>query len=198
MRILVIEDDQETRDYLLRGLTQAGHVVDAAGDGKDGLFLALDQDFDVMIIDRMLPGLDGIELCRRLKQDSVTRSISIVMVTAKSEESDVVLGLGIGADDYVPKPFSPRMLLARVEAVLRRGSLREERGQTDRVVRDELVIDTARHEILVDGEHMDGLQSAAKEEMDAALEQASQTPFPPLEHALSDVQDVGDPRSGGR
>jgi DNA-binding response OmpR family regulator len=98
----------------------------------------------------MLPGMDGLEVCRKLKEDPLTRTIPIVMVTAKGEESDVVLGLGLGADDYVTKPFSPRELIARVKTVLRRGPLREDIGAGERVSRDGVVIDAVRHELRVD------------------------------------------------
>jgi len=99
----------------------------------------------------MLPGLDGIEVCRRIKNDPSSRATSIIMVTAKGEESDVVLGLGVGADDYVTKPFSPRELVARVKAVLRRGLLRENQGANERIERDGIIIDAGKHEARVDG-----------------------------------------------
>jgi DNA-binding response OmpR family regulator len=98
----------------------------------------------------MLPGMDGIEICQTLKADSATRSISIIMVTAKGEESDIVLGLGIGADDYVLKPFRPRELIARVKSVLRRGRLKEEVNE-DIVSIDGMVIDCNRHEVRLEG-----------------------------------------------
>src|SRR5688572_1854977 len=100
----------------------------------------------------MLPGLDGVEVCRRLQADPLTSAIPVIMVTAKDEESDVVLGLAVGADDYVAKPFSPRELVARVKAVLRRGPLRTESGEGERILRDGLVIDAGRHQVSVDGE----------------------------------------------
>ena len=101
----------------------------------------------------MLPGIDGIEVCRRLKGDPVTRSIAVIMVTAKDEESDEVLGLGVGADDYVPKPFGPKALIARVRAVLRRGGQAEEVGGVrEQVHQGPLAIDTLRHEALLDNE----------------------------------------------
>ena len=106
-------------------------------------------DPDLVILDLMLPGMDGVEVCRQVKSDPVTRAIPVIMVTAKSEESDIVLGLGIGADDYITKPFSPKELLARVKVVLRRGPLRAESGGGDRVVRGPLTIDMSRHEVRV-------------------------------------------------
>ena len=153
--ILVIEDDHDIRELIEFNLTKEGYRVRCAGNGEDGLRRIKTEAPDLIILDLMLPGVDGIELCRRIKQDPVTRAIAIVMVTAKSEEGDVVLGLKIGADDYIAKPFSPRMLIARVEAVLRRGSLKEAREDSERVVHDKLVIDTARHEILIDEEPVD-------------------------------------------
>jgi two-component system phosphate regulon response regulator PhoB len=153
--ILVIEDDHDIRELIEYNLTREGYRVDCAADGEDGLRRARTKAPDLVILDLMLPGVDGVELCRQLKKDPLTHAIPIVMVTAKSEESDVVLGLGIGADDYVAKPFGPRMLLARVEAVLRRGPLRDEQVSKERVVRDELTIDVLRHEVLVDGKHIE-------------------------------------------
>ena len=101
----------------------------------------------------MLPGLDGIEVCRKLKADSVTHSVSIIMVTAKGEESDIVLGLGMGADDYVTKPFSTRELMARIKSVLRRGALQED-DASNQISRDGLVIDVNRHEVRLEAERV--------------------------------------------
>ncbi len=119
MRILVIEDDQETRDYLVQGLKQSGHVVDAADDGKDGLFLALDQEFDVMIVDRMLPGLDGLSIVETVRSSG--RRTPILILSALGEVDDRVEGLRRGGDDYLVKPFAFSELEARLEALVRRG-----------------------------------------------------------------------------
>jgi DNA-binding response OmpR family regulator len=106
----------------------------------------------------MLPNLDGIEICKRLKHDPTTRPIPVVMLTAKGEESDIVLGLGVGADDYLVKPFSPKELVARVKAVLRRGPLKDQREERERIALSagggSVVIDAGRHEVVVDGEHV--------------------------------------------
>ena len=153
--ILVIEDDHDIREVIEYNLGREGYRVHSAADGVEGISRARKDVPDLVLLDLMLPGIDGVELCRRLKQDPVTHGIAIVMVTAKSEESDVILGLGVGADDYVSKPFSPKTLLARVEAVLRRGPLKDMRGASERVVRDALVIDAGRHEVLVDGKPVD-------------------------------------------
>jgi DNA-binding response OmpR family regulator len=150
-RILVVEDEIDILEVVRHNLVREGYEVFCSRDGEEGLKIARKEGPDLVVLDLMLPGLDGIEVCRRLKADPVTRSIPVLMVTAKGEETDVVLGLGVGADDYVSKPFRPRELLARVKAVLRRGPLREERGAGDRIVRGGLVVDAARHEVLVDG-----------------------------------------------
>ena len=151
-KILVVEDEVDILEVLEYNLSREGYRVLSTRDGDAGVYLARKEAPDLVLLDLMLPGLDGIEVCRRLKDDTVTRRIPIIMVTAKGDESDVVLGLGIGADDYVTKPFSPRELLARVKAVLRRGALKDEAGAGERVVFPNLVVDRARHEVLLDGQ----------------------------------------------
>jgi two-component system phosphate regulon response regulator PhoB len=154
-KVVVIEDEADILELIEYNLRREGYKVLSAKDGVEGLQRVRQEAPDLVLLDLMLPKLDGIEVCRRLKGDPLTRGIPIVMVTAKGEESDVVLGLGVGADDYVGKPFSPKELLARVRAVLRRGPLREDSGAGERVVREELVIDATRHEVLVDGAPVD-------------------------------------------
>ncbi len=150
-QIAVIEDESDILEMIAYNLTREGYKVLSARDGAAGLELVRQEAPDLVLLDLMLPQLDGIEVCRRLKHDPLTRAIPIVMVTAKGEESDIVLGLGVGADDYIPKPFSPKELLARIKAVLRRGPLKEERGAGERIVRGNVVIDATRHEVLIDG-----------------------------------------------
>lgn len=150
--IVVVEDEPDILEVLQYNLTREGFRVRAFRDGEQGLEGVRRHAPDLVVLDLMLPGLDGIEVCRRLKQDPVTRSIPVIMLTAKGEESDIVLGLGVGADDYVTKPFSPKELLARVHAVLRRGMLKEDQGKGERVTHGGLVVDTARHAVTVDGE----------------------------------------------
>jgi two-component system OmpR family response regulator len=104
MRVLVIEDDQQTRDYLVRGLSESGHTVEAAADGKEGLFLALEQDFDVLVIDRMLPGLDGLAIVDAVRSEG--RRTRILILSALGEVDDRVEGLKRGGDDYLVKPFA--------------------------------------------------------------------------------------------
>jgi DNA-binding response OmpR family regulator len=150
--ILVVEDEPDIREVIEYNLSREGFSVLSSGDGEDGLVLAREKAPDLVLLDLMLPSTDGVDVCRRLKEDPLTRSIPVIMVTAKGEESDVVIGLGLGADDYVKKPFSPKELIARVRAVLRRGALKEERGAGERIVRGGLVIDAGRHELSIDGE----------------------------------------------
>jgi len=119
MRVLVIEDDRETHDYLVQGLTETGHTVEAASNGKDGLFLALDQDFDVVVVDRMLPGLDGLSIVETVRRSE--RKVPILILSALGEVDDRVEGLRRGGDDYLVKPFAFSELLARLDALVRRG-----------------------------------------------------------------------------
>jgi two-component system alkaline phosphatase synthesis response regulator PhoP len=116
--ILIVEDEESIRGPLEDNLKLEGYDVSCAGDGIEGLSLAADTTFDLIVLDIMLPKLDGFEVCKRLRQDRVMTPI--LMLTAKSQEIDRVLGLELGADDYVTKPFSARELLARIKAILRR------------------------------------------------------------------------------
>jgi len=154
-RILIVEDEPDIREAMAHNLQREGYRVLTAQDGAEGLRLARAQSPDLLLLDLMLPGMAGLEVCRRLKEDPETRSLPIIMVSAKDAESDVVLGLGLGADDYVPKPFSPRELVARVRAVLRRGRLQEPPVAGDRIVRGGIVIDQGRHRVEVDGRAVD-------------------------------------------
>ena len=151
-KILVVEDEPDILEVIEYNLARDGFRVVTARDGEAGLKLARSELPDALILDLMLPGIDGLELCRRLRADDVTRALPIVMVTAKGEEADIVVGLGLGADDYVTKPFSPRELLARVRAVLRRVQTAPDRADDDRLEFTGLVIDRARHEVVVRGE----------------------------------------------
>ena len=113
-KVLVIEDEPDILEVIHYNLEREGHKVSACRNGEQGLSRIRTDNPDLVILDLMLPGMDGVEVCRQVKADPVTRAIPIIMVTAKGEESDIVLGLGIGADDYIAKPFSPRELVARV------------------------------------------------------------------------------------
>ncbi len=151
-KILVIEDEADILEVITYNLEREGHKVISCRNGEQGLSRIRTDNPDLVILDLMLPGMDGVEVCRQVKSDPVTRAIPVIMVTAKAEESDIVLGLGIGADDYITKPFSPKELVARVKVVLRRGPLREESGGGERVVRGDLSIDLGRHEATVAGQ----------------------------------------------
>lgn len=151
-KIVVIEDEADILEVLQYNLKREGYTVVASRDGEQGLDSVRRENPDLVLLDLMLPGLDGLEVCKRLQSDPVTANVPVIMVTAKGEESDVVSGLQIGADDYVTKPFSPKELLARVKAVLRRGPVREARGGGDRIVRDGLVVEAAKHSVTIDGE----------------------------------------------
>src|SRR5262245_22553535 len=147
-KILLIEDEPDILEVIQYNLEREGHKVVACRNGEQGLSRIRTDNPDLVILDLMLPGMDGVEVCRQVKSDPITRAIPIVMVTAKAEESDIVLGLGIGADDYLSKPFSPRERVARVKVVLRRGPLKEDSGH-ERVVRGALTVDLGRHEARV-------------------------------------------------
>ncbi|MBN2332233.1 MAG: response regulator [Deltaproteobacteria bacterium] len=148
--IAVIEDEVDIREVLEYNLEREGYRVISAADGIHGLKLVLSEQPDLVLLDLMLPGLGGLDICRRLQANEETNAIPIIMVSARGEESDIVVGLKLGADDYIAKPFSPKELLARVEAVLRRGVLREGKELPERLQYQGLTIDLARHEILVD------------------------------------------------
>ncbi len=150
-KALIVEDEADIREVIEYNMTREGYGTLCASDGAAGLKLAREHSPDLVFLDLMLPEIDGVEVCRRLKADPLTSSIPIIMVTAKGEESDIVLGLGLGADDYIVKPFRPKELVARAKAVLRRGGPREEQGSSERVIRGGLIIDVPRHEVLLDG-----------------------------------------------
>ena len=148
--ILIVEDDPDIVELLQYNLEREGFATLAAADGEAGLTAAVDQQPALILLDLMLPGIHGLDVCRRLKQDVSTQAIPLIMLTAKGDDADVVLGLGLGADDYVTKPFSPRQVVARIQAVLRRGPVREATQAPERVEHGPLVVDSARHEVRVD------------------------------------------------
>jgi heavy metal response regulator len=120
MRILVIEDEKKISDFIKRGLKEEGYAVDVGADGENGLFLARTNDYDLILFDLMLPKIDGITVCKKLREDKITSPI--IMLTAKDAVKDKVTGLDAGADDYITKPFAFEELLARVRAILRKKS----------------------------------------------------------------------------
>lgn len=148
--VLVIDDEDDIRELIVYNLTKEGYRVEGAVSGEAGLEVLKGEPPDLIILDLMLPGLDGLEVCRRVKADSRLQQIPIIMVTARGEEPDIVRGLELGADDYVAKPFSPKVLVARVKSVLRRG--RQSPIDLDQVLEFEgLLINPPRREVRVDG-----------------------------------------------
>ncbi len=150
--ILIIEDDPDIVELVQYNLEREGFRVVTANDGESGLREATTRKPNLVLLDLMLPGIDGLEVCRLLKQREDSVPCSVIMLTAKGEESDVVLGLEMGADDYVAKPFSPKELVARVRAVLRRAKRKGQGGQARRLEVSEVLLDSERHEVYVGGE----------------------------------------------
>lgn len=146
-RVLVVDDEDDLLELLRYNITREGYQVTCVASGEEALRSVRRNAPDLIVLDVMLPSIDGLEVCRRLKSESKTRDIPIIMLTAKSEEGDIVAGLEHGADDYIAKPFSPRVLLARVKALLRRRDT--ERDTTIRV--HELSIHPGRHEAILAG-----------------------------------------------
>jgi two-component system phosphate regulon response regulator PhoB len=148
--ILAVDDEEDILELLDYNLSREGYRVLRATSGEKALEFASAEKPDLIILDLMLPGLDGLDVCRRLKSGRNTSEIPIVMLTAKGEEADIVLGLELGAEDYVTKPFSPRVVVARVRAALRR---RAKTAMDDEapIKIDEIVIHPGRHEVFVSG-----------------------------------------------
>lgn len=149
VKIVVVEDENDITELVKYNLEREGFEVRTANNGNAALDLIRREDPNLVLLDLMLPGMDGLEICRRVKSDPLTSRVSVIMVTAKGEESDIVLGLGLGADDYVTKPFSVKELVARVKAVLRRGPIKEESNKGERLLIGSLVIDASKHQIYV-------------------------------------------------
>lgn len=159
-KILVVEDEADIAELIRVNLEMAKFGVVVVGSGEEAIEKAEEVNPDLILLDLMLPGLSGLEVCRRLKQDPKTKDLRIIMVTAKGEETDIVNGLEMGADDYVTKPFSPQILLARVQAVLRRARPAAEETPSDGIIRaGSLEIDPGRVEVRIGGEKVDLTQS---------------------------------------
>ena len=135
-------------------LKREGYSVIGVNRGDAALNIIRNESPNLVILDLMLPGMDGLSICQQMKSDPIVRDIPVIIISAKGEESDIVIGLELGADDYLAKPFSPRELLARVKVVLRRGPVADEHSK-QRIVIQGLVIDVARHEVKISGEIKD-------------------------------------------
>lgn len=158
--ILVIEDEEDIRELVSYNLLKEGYQVASTASGEEGLAAVKDCKPALILLDLMLPGMDGLQVCRTLRADEVTSSIPVVMLTAKGEEADIVKGLEAGADDYIVKPFAPKVLLARLKAIFRRvaqdAAHEEEVARGEEVVqRGTLTIHPGRHEVHVKNKRVD-------------------------------------------
>lgn len=154
-RILIVDDEKDIVDLVAYNLEKEGYEALKAFDGEKALALVRMKRPDLVVLDLMLPGIQGLEVCRRLRQDPATARVPIIMLTAKGDEVDRVLGLEIGADDYVTKPFSVKELTARVRAVLRRSETRPAAGTEETFDFRGLRIDERSYEVFVDGRKVD-------------------------------------------
>jgi len=153
-RILVVDDEEDIVELVRVNLVREGFVVTGVLTGEEALTVLEEGRFDLVVLDLMLPGIDGFSVAKRIKRDAGLSAIPIIMLTARTEESDVVTGLEIGAADYITKPFSPRVLVARVRSALRRTS--QVQGADEPLIkREELTIDMRRHCVFVKGEPVD-------------------------------------------
>lgn len=148
--IVVVDDEEDLLELINYNLSKEGYRVTCLPTGEGAMRTIKSQTPDLVVLDLLLPGVDGLELCRIVKSDPETRHIPVVMLTAKAEDADVVTGLELGADDYITKPFSPRILLARIRAVLRRRP--KESADDEAVIKvHEIVVHPGRHEVLIGG-----------------------------------------------
>lgn len=153
-RILIVEDEEDIQELLQYNLSREGYQITSATTGEEALELVRRNRPDLMLLDIMLPGVDGLEICRQLRVDPATKWLPVIMLSAKGEESDIVVGLELGADDYVAKPFSPQILKARIRAVLRR-RVHESVDENEVLARGSLLIDPLRHRAELSGESLD-------------------------------------------
>jgi phosphate regulon transcriptional regulator PhoB len=149
--ILVVDDEEDVLELLRYNLEKDGYKVYTATSGEEALEKAIGKLPDLVALDVMLPGIDGLEVCKKLKNDAKTSYIPIIMLTARGEESDIVTGLEIGADDYVTKPFSPKELIARIKAILRR----HKEQPAGEITRGQIVIDGTKHKVRVRGREIE-------------------------------------------
>lgn len=154
-KILIVEDEEDLRDIMIYNFEREGYEVKGVESGEDGLAQAKKILPDIVLLDLMLPKMSGLDVCRLLKEETSTKKIPIIMVSAKGEEADIVCGLEIGADDYIAKPYSPRVLLARVRAVLRRSEDKDENSDEDDLEIDELRLNINKHSISIKNNPID-------------------------------------------
>lgn len=166
--ILVVEDDSALAEVLVYNIRNAGYEVTLARDGKEGLQKAELKKPDLVILDLMLPEIDGLEVCRRIRANAAIRQTIVLMLTAKSEETDEVVGFAVGADDYVSKPFSVKVLLERIKALLRRRE--PDKASEDTVISQGIVVDRQRHRVMA-GEQSIELTRSEFELLDVLIRQ---------------------------
>ena len=152
-KILIVEDEDDIRNLLVLNLKKHKFLVESTFSGDEALSLVRDNDFDLILLDLMIPGINGFDLTRILKNDDSTSKIPIVMLTAKGEESDILNGLELGADDYITKPFSVRVLIARIQNILGRNS--RELHSNDTLTHNNLVINLKSRDVFVEGSRVD-------------------------------------------
>lgn len=146
-KILIVDDEEDVLELLRFNLDKEGYKTETAVSGEEALTVAKSKLPDLIILDLMLPGIDGLEVCKKLKGETKTENIPIIMLTAKSEDSDIITGLELGADDYITKPFSPKVLTARIRRILQRHIAKN--LETSVVKIHDLTIDPSRHEVLI-------------------------------------------------
>jgi two-component system phosphate regulon response regulator PhoB len=152
--ICIVEDEEDIREILEIQLKREGFTPLVAETGEAGLELVREKLPQLVLLDLMLPGMDGFDVCRALRQDKLTKDIPILMLTARGEEADIITGLEIGADDYITKPFSPRIVISRIKSVLRRGS-RNASASEGHIEYGPIVIDQPRHIVTLEGEPLE-------------------------------------------
>ncbi len=152
-KVLVVEDNPDILELVAYNLESQGFEVVRTATGENALAQIKAKKIDLVVLDLMLPGINGLDVCRKIKQSEATRHIPVILLTAKSEDVDVISGLEIGADDYITKPFSPKVLIARARAVLRRNTEAAVAASSETVLQVHgIAMDTVRHEVLVEGQ----------------------------------------------
>jgi DNA-binding response OmpR family regulator len=154
-KILIVEDERDIVDLLRYNLEAAGFETDYVRNGADALHRAVEKSPDLILLDLMLPEVDGLIVCRLLKNDPRTKNIPVVMITAKAEERDRIAGLELGVDDYITKPFSPKEVVLRVSAVLRRIQVGKQSEDTQQIQRHGLTIDLDKHQVVTESGPID-------------------------------------------
>lgn len=154
-RILLVDDERDILELLRYNLEREGYTTDCVESGEAAVMAAAEKNPDLIILDLMLPGMDGVEVCKKLRSKAETEAIPIIMLTAKGEDSDIISGLEVGADDYVSKPFSPKVIVARIRSQLRRQNRRPNPVQEQIITIHGISIDTIRHRVTSGGQQLD-------------------------------------------